>query len=183
MEDDMTMDPALAEDGQGENGGQSGNGTQGIQPVEDPDYNTTIGIKLGKFFDAKVNPQTGKMEVGLGWAIGGFKAGYDPVSGDMYLYGKAGLDVDLGMEVGPVDANLGGVKAGLFIKGTYNLKKRQVVSTDVGAEAGVSLPGYQVDTAVSYDPVLGVKRDTATLIINGEGNTITTESKVGEDAP
>ena len=183
LEEEMTMDPALSGDGQEENGGQSGEGTQGMQPVEDPDYDTSIGISLGKFFEAKVNPQTGKTEVGLGWMIGGFKAGYDPVSGDLYLYGRAGLDVDLGVEAGPVEVNAGGVKAGLFMKGTYNLKKKQVVSTDVGAEAGVSLPGYKVDTAVSYDPVLGVKRDTATLILNGEGNTITTESKVGEETP
>ena len=144
-----------------------------------------FSVKLGKYVQLSVDPTTGKKEFGLGWAVGGFSVGYDPTSGDLYVYGRAGLDASLSSKFEGmgyyIEAVGGGVKAGFFMKGTYNLKKKEVVSTDIGAEMSANLGEDNViEAALTIDPVMGVARDRAKVILLGKGDEAQTETQIGE---
>ncbi len=165
---------------------------QTVMPEPDPDphngtvvtetYNplppASIGIKLGRFFELSQNESTGETTIGVSMIIAGANLGFNPQSGDLYLYGHAGADFAADAELGTLNVQGAGAKINLFLKGTVNIFKMSVESTDIGAEAEVHLSNNNIQTAVTYDPVFGVKRDTASKCINGHTTTITTETPI-----
>ena len=175
----------MPDDEQTEQPGQDGSILDGILQLPDMPTGTTFQVKLGKRLQLAVDPKTGKTEIGVGWVLGGFQLGYDPESGDLYVYGRAGLDASLGKKLEKMghdaEYNVGGVKAGFFMKGTYNLKKKEVVSTDIGAEMSANLGEDNViEAALTIDPVMGVARDRAKVILLGKGDEAQTETQIGE---
>ncbi|MBQ9394212.1 MAG: tetratricopeptide repeat protein [Proteobacteria bacterium] len=135
-----------------------------------------IKIKLGKLFELEQDVTTGKTEIGISWFVGGIKGGFDPQSGDVYIYGRAGLNAAADVAAGPVNIQGAGVTAGAFIKGTVNVYNMSVESSDIGAEMEVHVGSTSMQTAVSIDPIFGVKRDTASYLIDGDGERLTTET-------
>ena len=180
---DTMADVFLTDDGQGQS-------VMPDQPAAQPESTTTledideaivkpgISVKLSKLFTLQQDTTTGKTEIGIGWVVGGIKGGFDPKSGDLYLYGHAGADGAADLEAGAVSIQGVGGKLGLFLKGTVNVYKMSVESADIGGEMEVHLGSTSMSTAVSYDPILSVKRDTATRVINGKGQRLTTETKI-----
>lgn len=149
-----------------------------LEEIDESVVKPSIKVKLSKLFTLKQDATTGKTEIGIGWFVGGIKGGFDPQSGDLYLYGHAGADGASDLEAGAVSVQGAGGKLGLFLKGTVNVYKMSVESADIGGEMEVHLGSTSMSTAVSYDPILSVKRDTATRVINGKGQRLTTETKI-----
>ncbi|MBO4349492.1 MAG: tetratricopeptide repeat protein [Proteobacteria bacterium] len=152
-----------------------------VEGIHEAPVKPGIKVKLSKLFSLQQDATTGKTELGVSWILGGIKGGFDPQSGDLYLYGQLGLSAAADLEAGAVNIQGAGVTAGFFLKGTVNVYDMSVESSDVGAELDYHLGSTSVSTAVSYDPVFGVKRDTAAYLINGEGQRITTETE--QDLP
>ncbi len=170
-----------------------------VEKVEDG-ANGGIGFKIKKYLEVSVNPATRSFKVFAGGIIGGGGVEFNGKSSEVILYGQAGLNAGVGVSVSPgknpkfsgnqqgysgewtnppslerlsASLNLGSVTAQGYVKGVFNLRKRQVTSAEIGAEGGFEVLGYGADATVSYDAIYSSKKETAKLIMGGVQATST----------